>query len=123
MGKEAAWREVDLERRLTWRRIFNADWQNDAPTVACPVCSQPTLHRWYIAESDRAVNLRGQSFVGHGRLWEWCSTCRTYEYYPDGYVPDWWEAPYAVDAALLCSDPSPIEAARAVADERSGRSQ
>lgn len=118
MSEEPTWHEVDLERRTAWRRIFNDDWHNDAPEAACPVCSKSTLHRYYVVESSRVVTLRGESFVGHGRLWEWCSSCRTFEYYPDGYVPAWWDAPYTVDPSLLRYDPDPIETARFAAGHR-----
>jgi hypothetical protein len=110
---DGLWQEVDLDRRPAWRRAFNDDWSGANLAAPCPVCSKNTLHRWYVVESDRAVTLRGQAFVGHGRLWEWCSNCHTYEYYPDGYVPDWWKPPYSVDPSLLRYDPGPIEQARA----------
>ncbi|MFE6287852.1 hypothetical protein [Streptomyces sp. NPDC057877] len=78
----------------------------------CPVCSAPSLHRWYHQESDRAMIRGGRRYLGHGRLWEWCSTCRTFEHYPDALVPDWWVAPYEVAAEELRYDPGPIEKAR-----------
>jgi hypothetical protein len=118
MTSDIDWRELDLEHRSSWRRIFNEDWKNDSPEAACPICSHHTLHRWYKQESVQAKVLRGQSFIGHGRLWEWCSTCHAYEYYPDGFVPAWWKEPYPVDPALLKYDPGPIDAARAKAAER-----
>jgi hypothetical protein len=71
------------------------------------------LNRWYSVESNSPRMLNGSRYLGSGRLWEWCSTCHTFEYYPDGYVPEWWVAPYQVDAANLRYDPGPIEDRRA----------
>jgi hypothetical protein len=61
---------------------------------------------------------RGARFKGHGRLWEWCSTCRTFEHFRDGFVPEWWVEPYSVERQLLRYDPEPIESARKLAAAR-----
>jgi hypothetical protein len=112
MSDVVRWTEVAAEVRSTWRHVFNHD-QNGPDLVApCPVCSNLTLHRWYFLERNAPKELRGSQYLGPGRLWEWCSTCRSFEYYPDGYLPAWWVATYDVSPDLLTYDPAPIEAAR-----------
>ncbi|MEV0991747.1 L,D-transpeptidase [Streptomyces sp. NPDC049949] len=106
------WRETDTGIHSVWRKVFNADWSSSEVDGPCPVCSAPTLHRWYWLESEGGAIVGGRTYLGRGRLWEWCSTCCTFEYYPDGYVPDWWTAPYSVDADRLQYDPEPIENSR-----------
>lgn len=106
------WWEIDKAAYKEWRRIFNEDWSGSRVSSPCPVCSMRTLYRWYFLESRESKVLRGRSFTGRGKLWEWCSTCRSFEHYPDGYVPDWWATPYEVDPSVLRRDPGPIEEAR-----------
>ncbi|MEU6063230.1 MULTISPECIES: hypothetical protein [Streptomyces] len=76
------------------------------------MCGVRALHRSYLLEDTGAKVFRGVSFRGRGRLWEWCSTCRTFEHCPDGCVPDWWSAPFDVSPELLRHDPGPVEEAR-----------
>lgn len=103
---------VQIEILSAWRKTFNADWKSAEVPGEFPVCLHSTLHRWYLTKGNNAKTLRGQSSIGQGRLWEWCSTCRTYAHYPDGLVPDWWIPPYDVDVNHLQYSPAPIEEAR-----------
>jgi len=116
MNEASIWKEV-LERRPQWRRTFNGE--PSVPDLAgpCPVCNAQTLHRWYLQENVHEKVFGGILYKGRGRLWEWCSTCRTYEHYRDGFVPQWWTAPFDVDPNDLRYDPGPIEDARRTAAE------
>lgn len=112
MSAWSSWHETDAEQHGPWRAAFNREPVGPAPAGPCPVCGVPSLHRWYVLDDDDARVLRGARYLGHGRLWEWCATCRTYEHYRDGFVPEWWKAPFAVDPELLRYDPGPVEEAR-----------
>ena len=96
--------------------MFNADLSVADLAESCPVCSFRTLHRWYLLEREEPAVFRGVHFRGRGRLWEWCSTCHTFEHYPDGFVPDWWVAPFVVREENLSYDPDPIELVRSGCD-------
>jgi hypothetical protein len=109
-----SWTEIGLASRPHWRRIFNVRPNVADLPDACPVCGVAALHRWYLLENTRGVVLNGRQYLGQGMLWEWCSSCGSFEHYPDGYVPDWWNSPYDVDPLLVRYDPGPIEDARAL---------
>lgn len=109
MSESHSWQETDADTHPMWRQVFNRDWQGPDLSEDCPVCKQKALHRWYIQEDQAARVLRGVQFAGRGRLWEWCSACRTFEHYPDGFVPEWWASPYSVPVNELRYDPGPIE--------------
>ncbi len=106
--------EIELGSRPRWRRIFNGDTRGAEVHGACPVCGSTTLHRWYSIEQAVSSTRGSKVYIGRGRLWEWCSACRSFEYYPDGYVSDWWSARYSVEPAALRYDPGPVERERAV---------
>ena len=109
MSEPHRWHEPDSDVHSIWRRVFNRDWEGADLSESCPVCNQRTLHRWYHQEDNDARTFRGVEFSGRGRLWEWCSTCRTFEYYPDGFVPTWWEPSHEVDASELGHNPDFLE--------------
>lgn len=106
------WHETDELLHPRWRAVFNAAVGGAEISVPCPVCSSPTLYRWYLLESERPRVLRGLNYAGPGRLWEWCASCLTFEHYQDAYVPEWWTSPYSVEEASLRYDPGPIEEVR-----------
>ncbi|MBW8798102.1 MAG: hypothetical protein JF597_32300 [Streptomyces sp.] len=115
MNEPTAWRETDSEEHPVWRKVFNEDWTGSDLVGPCPVCGARALHRWYLLEDNEAKVFRGIRFSGRGRLWEWCSVCRTFEHYPDGHVPEWWISPYDVQPESLRYDPAPVEEARMAA--------
>lgn len=106
------WREVALKPRVAWRAVFNNDRSSLDLPWPCPICRTTALHRWYFLEEHAPHTIHGRTFVGPGRLWEWCSSCGTYEHYQDAYVPDWWEAPFHLPESELRYDPGPVELAR-----------
>ena len=93
-------------------RALNVGWSSADLMAQCPVCGSRTLHRWYHQEDTVAREFGGVRFKGHGRLWEWCSTCQTFEYLPDGLVPEWWTTPFNVEPRLPKSNPEPFEDVR-----------
>lgn len=106
------WREVSTENHPGWRSVFNAEPRSEALATPCPVCGTSTLHRWYAVDSEDDIELGGQRYVGRGRLWEWCSSCGSYEHFRDGYVPEWWRSVLVIPHDLLTYDPGPIELLR-----------
>lgn len=112
MTDTVSWRPVSLTAREQWRSIFNRSHEVLNVTGLCPICGGATLHRWYQSDQPAARTFRGERFVAQGRLWEWCSSCHSYEYYPDGFVPAWWSAPFEVDQGQLTRVPDAIELAR-----------
>ncbi|MEY9905176.1 hypothetical protein ABIA35_001392 [Catenulispora sp. MAP12-49] len=112
MTKAADWHEVDRDHHSAFQRVFNAHPGVSDVAADCPVCSHATLHRFYLVEMERPKVILGETYKGPGRLWQWCSTCKSFGYYPDGWVPEWWTSPYEVDKESLRYDPGPIEEAR-----------
>jgi hypothetical protein len=80
---------------------------------SCPVCGAYTLHRWYHAEKSIEPRvLLGVAFSALGRLYEWCSSCRSFETFVDALVPQRWNSDLVVLEEFLCYEPGPIEEAR-----------
>jgi hypothetical protein len=109
------WREVSTDDHPAWRAVFNAEPRAEKLRAPCPLCGASTLHRWYAIDGHDAIELRGNHYVGRGRLWEWCSSCGSFEHFMDGYVPDWWESTLIVPHESLAYDPGAIEASRLAA--------
>lgn len=115
MSKVSDWFEVDQASWRDWRKTFN-DARGPNLEANCPICFRHgSLHLYYSIEaiSERTVN--GVRYLGPGARWEWCSNCRTYAYLPDGLVPSWWRADFAVEEMLNYypdPNPGPIEEAR-----------
>jgi hypothetical protein len=107
----AEWNEVSTEDHPAWRAVFNSEPQSETLAGPCPLCGASTLHRWYSVDGLDDIEIGGQHYIGRGRLWEWCSSCRAYEHFRDGYVPEWWRSSLVVPENELAYDPGPIEAA------------
>ncbi len=113
-----AWNSVPQDKLDDWRKAFAQCDEVVNPEAACPVCNQQTLHRYYhLHRSESNVN---PGFVGRGGLWEWCSSCLSFEHY-SSRVPDWWSCPFLVDEANLYAIPETIEAARAAHERDADR--
>ncbi len=106
------WLEVDDARWSAWRDLFNLRNEGLDVRGCCPVCGNESLHHWYHRRTYLDRTIRGERFTAQGPLWEWCSTCGTYAYLPDGLVPAWWQAELTVDELSLVDNPEPIERAR-----------
>jgi hypothetical protein len=68
------------------------------------------LHRWYQVGSPINRIINGRKFVATGALWEWCSSCHSFEHY-SSLVPDWWSCDLEVDCKKLTALPTAIEEA------------
>jgi hypothetical protein len=112
VSETGSWQSVGTSLRSEWRSVFNTEWSGIDVGGNCPRCGVASLHHWYAADTPADVKLRGSRYVAHGRLWEWCSNCRTFEYLPDGYVPEWWRPPFDVEPSILGYEPESIEQAR-----------
>ncbi|MFF4370176.1 hypothetical protein [Streptomyces sp. NPDC001594] len=112
MITEGTWHETDGELHPSWRKAFNEEPVGADLTSPCPSCGRQTLHRWFRLDFAKPKTILGVDYSGHGRAWEWCSHCRTFEHYMDGFVPVWWDEPYSVSSDALTYHPEAIEEAR-----------
>jgi hypothetical protein len=100
--KEFAWQFIPDDRWSRWRQTFNKSLGGMAIDGGCPICEKPCLLRWYAVEfGEPGVMANGEPHIGHGRLWECCSNCLSYEYIPDNLVPAWWQPPFDVEPASI----------------------
>ena len=106
------WSEVSSDQHELWRRTFNAEPDVEDLSAGCPLCAEPALHRWYHLDGQDEVHLSGRRYLGHGRLWEWCAACGSFEYFGDGFVPDWWRSDLVVADELLTWSPMAVEESR-----------
>ncbi|RYD68525.1 MAG: hypothetical protein EOP83_00675 [Verrucomicrobiaceae bacterium] len=111
MKQEREWKSVPEELWRPWQQIFSSSQDGIDVDGLCPVCHSPTLHHWFDKARPFDEGQEKEGFRGRGGLWEWCSSCHSYEHY-SGYVPDWWQDVLAVDEDLLTHDPDAIESAR-----------
>ena len=111
MKHEREWQGVPLELSAAWQKIFSASQDGIDVDGLCPVCGSPSLHHWFDKPRPFEAGYERDGFRGHGGLWEWCSSCHSYEHY-SGLVPAWWHDVLTVDETLLTHDPEAIESAR-----------
>ena len=111
MRHEREWKGVPLELSAAWQQIFSSSQDGIDVDGPCPVCGSPTLHHWFDKPRSFAAGRERDGFRGEGGLWEWCSSCYSYEHY-SGLVPDWWVDVLTIDGASLRHDPDAIESAR-----------
>lgn len=106
------WTEVTGEWETPWLQLFNSHMLCPDLPDPCVVCSARTLHQWYYMEFESPAMIWGIRMKGRGLQWQWCSTCYTFDRSNDGFVPEDWVPPYAVDPTLFKYHPGPIESAR-----------
>ena len=111
MEQERQWKGVPPESTVEWQRIFSECTDGIDVDGLCPVCHSPTLHHWFDKPRPFAAGHERDGFRGHGGLWEWCSSCHSYEHY-SGLVPAWWQDLFILDGTSLRHDPDAIETAR-----------
>lgn len=99
-----------------WRALFEDSREGLDLAAECPNCGAEELHRWFDLNREEPSEAQGESWLGRGGQWQWCSRCHIYEH-SSGLVPTWWcEQVLAVDPELLRDDPGPIEEARVEAE-------
>jgi formylglycine-generating enzyme required for sulfatase activity len=54
--------------------------------------------------------VEGVEYVAEGGLWEWCSSCRSFEHW-NSLVPAWWSCDLEVDEQQLTALPTALEVA------------
>jgi hypothetical protein len=108
---EREWKGVPLELSAAWQKVFSASQDGIDVDGLCPVCGSPTLHHWFDKPRPFAAGRERDGFRGSGSLWEWCSSCFSYEHC-SALVPSWWCDVFAIDGAALRHHPDTIESAR-----------
>lgn len=106
MGSLRQWSEVPASAGPAWQRAFEEVSSGHALTGACPICGVRSLHRYYSVGPPLRLAQRG--FVSRGGLWEWCSSCGSYEH-ASVLVPDWWENDLVVDETILTTEPDELQ--------------
>lgn len=93
------WQSVPSSAEMQWKQVFSGQ-ENDIDIDGdCPVCGQSSLHRYY------------DGFGIRGALWEWCSSCYSYEHY-SAKVPPWWNQKLDLNGLTLTGTPEALELAR-----------
>ncbi len=101
------WQSVPDAAREGWRQAFAVPRAGVDVRGPCPVCGVDALHRYYQVGSPLPATAEG-AFVARGALWEWCSSCRSYEH-ASALVPSWWQADLAVVERGLTALPEVLE--------------
>jgi hypothetical protein len=109
--KEDEWVGVPAAYWAKWTEIYQQSQECLNLSQPCPVCGAVALHRWYQIGKPVERVIEGMKFVAEGGLWEWCSSCHSFEHY-SGLVPDWWSCDLEVNVQELTALPTAIEAAR-----------
>ncbi|UJB68484.1 hypothetical protein HRE53_18405 [Acaryochloris sp. 'Moss Beach'] len=110
MSQRNDWCGVPLDYLQEWDRIFIASKDSLNLSAPCPICKAVALHRWYQVGQPKLQTVGGNTFVATGGLWEWCSSCRSFEHL-SALVPEWWACDLKVDEAALTAKPTAIEEA------------
>jgi hypothetical protein len=105
------WKQVPPTLFESWQKIFNESEKGFDVGGECPICGKRTLHRWFMKGKPIEQTIKGNKFVAQGALWEWCSSCGTFEHY-SALIPDWWQCDLDVDLSNLTFTPESIEEAR-----------
>lgn len=105
------WRGVPIENEFQWRKIFNNLKEESSPYISekCPICSNPSLRRYFSVSNVEKIEIRGEKYKGRGNYWAWCSSCFCYEHM-SCYVPEWWNFIIAnLDNSKLTAIPDLID--------------
>jgi hypothetical protein len=113
---DSFWHSPPAEYQLAWQAIFVQSREQLDLSALCPICGAQTLHHWYHLHRRELKMIENQRFVGRGGLWEWCSTCGSYEHY-SASVPDWWNFEMSVPHNELTALPTALEAARRMREQ------
>lgn len=108
MSNLKGWSSVPSNYDAKWNRIFHESQDILTLSTPCPICGVASLHRWYQVGQPKLQTVGGNTFVATGGLWEWCSSCHSYEHF-SALVPDWWSCDLKVDETKLTIEPTAIE--------------
>jgi hypothetical protein len=109
--KEDEWIGVPEEYQEKWSQIYQKSQECLNLSEPCPVCSAVALHRWYQIGKPVERVIEGVKYLADGGLWEWCSSCRSFEHW-NSLVPAWWSCELEVDEQQLTALPTALEVAR-----------
>jgi hypothetical protein len=106
------WKGVPNENSAAWVSIFAESREGLNLSAACPVCGAFTLHRYFGRPGGTVLPDMAHDFLGKAGLWEWCSSCLSFEHY-SALVPRWWAGSLPVDDAKLTALPDQLDEALA----------
>jgi hypothetical protein len=111
MFSKFKWKNVPEEYEDVWVKIFSTTNEGVNLSSPCPICGQTTLHHYYQQIGPKKdFILHDRKYIGKGDLWEWCSSCHTFERYYAA-VPDWWDFSLPIDNSQVMSYPDALEEA------------
>lgn len=99
------WKGVPLELDREWRAAFGERSNGVRLATSCPICGERSLCRYWGSASTQGAS---PGFAGRGALWEWCSSCCSYEHY-SGLVPEWWQAIPLSTEHRFTAEPEEVE--------------
>ncbi|MFF1902892.1 hypothetical protein [Kitasatospora sp. NPDC058218] len=110
------WVSVFPDHYSAWRGIVNQALQRQEASIdgGCPVCGGGPLLMAFTIDGPARRVAPGERIAGRGRRWEWCESCRAFDYDRESLVPEW-AAAVTVPESLGLRDPS--EAARLLAEK------
>jgi hypothetical protein len=114
--KQDDWFGVPDDYQTAWQQIYQESRESLNLPVPCPICNVMALHRWYQIGHpvDRIID--GRRFIATGAVWEWCSSCQSFDHY-SGLVPDYWSCNLVVDEKKLTALPTAIQSAMEAQDQ------
>jgi len=103
------WRGVPLDLTAAWTRAFQASRLGNRLDIPCPACGCKTLNRHYTLDGPIPNAGYSTKYVGSGGLWEWCSSCWTYEH-SSALVPIGWRPELLhIDESKLTAEPEALQ--------------
>lgn len=95
------WQGVASDKQQEWQIIFSQPSAGIDVNGACPICQSHTLHRYYDGIGPKL----------RGGLWEWCSSCYSYEHH-SAKIPEWWTDSLDLKNIEVTAEPEALEIAR-----------
>lgn len=100
------WHGVPEQSRTAWQIAFAEKGGRARITIACPVCGNAELCRYF--GTATTTNKSRPGYLGRGASWEWCTACGAYEH-ASGLVPSWWAPVSLPDESRLTAEPGELE--------------
>jgi hypothetical protein len=105
---KAKWTSVPEQLAARWAESFAVPSDGSQVAGNCPVCGAEGLHRYYCTGQPIDAHHWQGRYIAKGALWEWCSSCRTFEH-ASALVPSWWRSDISIAAELLTATPDALE--------------
>jgi len=110
MTNRKKWTGVPQEKLTEWTEIFINNKEGINLSDKCPICGSINLHKYYQLGRRVEKVINGNKFIGHGGLWQWCSSCYHYEHL-SAFVPEWWHDTLEINEEFLTAEPEILEKA------------